>query len=345
MDTRRRHDEFEAENERDAELSVPSETTQGGFAIHRIRGETDPGFKTYPLSLFDLAHGDGQTLDVTFRGAGKRSLSLCRMSTTSSLQATAKPGAGSELVLLQIPTNGLLEYGDSGNRRELPAGYGLLTRIREACAFHYSAGYEGITCALAFKPLKRMMQVLAGPDALGSFDFEESANLETPALRSFRRNICDMLDRSERTGTAAALGCPTVKRMLISQLVGAWPRKSAVESVARPASSRHVQRSLDFIETHLATPITVADVARVAGVGVRALQSSFRKDLGRTPVQYIIDRRLEQVHTELLAGGSDPISSIASRWGFVHMSDFSRRYRQRFGCTPSETQIRSSRKT
>jgi AraC-like DNA-binding protein len=38
-----------------------------------------------------------------------------------------------------------------------------------------------------------------------------------------------------------------------------------------------------------------------------------------------------------------PIAVIAARWGFVHMSDFSRRYRQRFGCTPSQTQIRSTR--
>jgi transcriptional regulator GlxA family with amidase domain len=39
---------------------------------------------------------------------------------------------------------------------------------------------------------------------------------------------------------------------------------------------------------------------------------------------------------DLSKNNTDSVGEVARRWGFVHMSDFSRRYKQRFGKTPKQ---------
>ena len=79
-------------------------------------------------------------------------------------------------------------------------------------------------------------------------------------------------------------------------------------------------------------------MAAAAGVGVRRLQTMFKAETGRTPVQFILERRLERVRADLgTASDGLSIHEIASRWGFTHMGDFGRRYRARFGEPPSLT--------
>ncbi|NKK29606.1 AraC family transcriptional regulator [Rhizobium leguminosarum bv. viciae] len=53
----------------------------------------------------------------------------------------------------------------------------------------------------------------------------------------------------------------------------------------------------------------------------------------------IIVRRFARIHRDLLTATSKhaPVATIA-RQGFVHMADFSRRYRITFGCSPLDTQ-------
>ncbi|MFD0510441.1 helix-turn-helix transcriptional regulator [Streptomyces aureus] len=100
-------------------------------------------------------------------------------------------------------------------------------------------------------------------------------------------------------------------------LLGEQPR------VAPPA----VRRAMEIIEGHAAEPLTVAEIAECAGVGVRALQEGFRRHLDTTPLAYLREVRLDRVRKELLT--SDPgvttVTAVASRWGFLHPGRFSSR--------------------
>jgi transcriptional regulator GlxA family with amidase domain len=84
---------------------------------------------------------------------------------------------------------------------------------------------------------------------------------------------------------------------------------------------------------------SAAELAGVAGVGVRVLQESFRQHVGMSPMAYLRRLRLDGVHAEL--SRADPwrvsVSEVAYRWGFTHLGRFAGAYRARYGVSPSQT--------
>ena len=107
------------------------------------------------------------------------------------------------------------------------------------------------------------------------------------------------------------------------------PDRSAVQRAA-------VDRAMDMIHADPAASITLGDLARTAGVGVRALTRGFEQRLGISPMRYLQQRRLERARSDLL-DGCESVTSVAYRWGFGNLGDFSLTYRERFGERPSET--------
>jgi AraC-like DNA-binding protein len=105
------------------------------------------------------------------------------------------------------------------------------------------------------------------------------------------------------------------------------------------AGSSVVRRGRDYIEAHADQPLTVADIARACGVGVRGLQHGFRRAMDITPTEYLHHVRLRYAHRDLLV--ADPatttVEAIAHRWGFPHRGRFAARYRERYGVQPAET--------
>jgi AraC-like DNA-binding protein len=106
-----------------------------------------------------------------------------------------------------------------------------------------------------------------------------------------------------------------------------------------PRSPRTVKRALDAIHAEPWRPYTIAELADVAGVGVRVLQDAFRKHVGLSPLAYLRRVRLDEVHAEL--SRADPwqvsVSEVAYRWGFTHLGRFAGAYRARYGVSPSRT--------
>ncbi len=101
-----------------------------------------------------------------------------------------------------------------------------------------------------------------------------------------------------------------------------------------------VRRSIEYIEAHLAEPISLADLSQHARMSTRSIQAGFREDLATTPVSFIRDRRLDQVRRTLMSaipGDGVTVTAVAQQWGFSHLGSFSGLYRRRFGELPSET--------
>ncbi len=97
-----------------------------------------------------------------------------------------------------------------------------------------------------------------------------------------------------------------------------------------------VRRALIMIHTPSAKAITVSDLLeRLGNVSRRRLEMKFRQRLGRTPYQEILNARIETAK-RLLRSTNYTIDEIAYRTGFGNSAHFSRPFRQRAGCTPSE---------
>ena len=94
----------------------------------------------------------------------------------------------------------------------------------------------------------------------------------------------------------------------------------------------------EWVDAHLAAPITLGRLCAVAGVGDRWLESAFRAHRGRTPLEFVMGRRLAWVRRRLLeATAGTSVTKLAHDAGFVHLGRFAARYRHAYGESPSQT--------
>jgi transcriptional regulator GlxA family with amidase domain len=104
--------------------------------------------------------------------------------------------------------------------------------------------------------------------------------------------------------------------------------------------SATVRRAAAFLEAHAEQPVTVAEVAEVAGITPRSLQYAFRRHYETTVMGYLRQLRLEQAHRQLQA--ADPaagatVAAIAHRWGWASPASFASTYHRQYGQAPSVT--------
>jgi len=136
------------------------------------------------------------------------------------------------------------------------------------------------------------------------------------------------------------IAAPFTHSVMAGLLMAASHEYSNELAAPAPAvGTETVRRAREFIEANADKPLTIADIARGAGVGVRGLQHGFQRSLDMSPTQYLRQVRLRHVHRELLA--ADPstttVADAAARWGFLHQGRFAAQYRERFGVQPAET--------
>jgi AraC-like DNA-binding protein len=89
-----------------------------------------------------------------------------------------------------------------------------------------------------------------------------------------------------------------------------------------------------FMREHLATPITLDQLAARAAFSRYHFIRKFAAATGLTPMQYLTDLRIEAART-LLATGIEPIARVGSLCGFASAANFARAFRNEVGCSPS----------
>jgi AraC-like DNA-binding protein len=99
-------------------------------------------------------------------------------------------------------------------------------------------------------------------------------------------------------------------------------------------SSEGVRRALQHIEQHLAQPLTLADLAGMAGLSVWRFATVFRQQVGTSPHRYICRLRVERAQA-LIRGGMPP-ATAASEAGFYDQSHLARHFKNWCGMTPGQ---------
>lgn len=94
----------------------------------------------------------------------------------------------------------------------------------------------------------------------------------------------------------------------------------------------HAQR---WAMEHLAEEITLADWAAAAGMGAVYFGRLFKRETGRRPMEWLNERRL-QLAVQQLMHSPRAVAEIAQDCGFVCPFYFSRVFRRRYGCPPSD---------
>src|SRR5262245_44207751 len=101
------------------------------------------------------------------------------------------------------------------------------------------------------------------------------------------------------------------------------------------------QKALWYIESHLAEPLTLDDVAGVAGVSRFHLVRAFATATGFSVMRYVRARRLSKAAQALAAGAPD-ILSLALDADYGSHEAFTRAFRDHFGVTPEMVRAATS---
>ena len=109
--------------------------------------------------------------------------------------------------------------------------------------------------------------------------------------------------------------------------------------LTRVNHSRLVKRTQDYALEHIDERIHLADLCHAIRVSERTLRYAFRNVLGMSPVAYLSRLRLHRVHKSLKEAKrqATTVTAEALRWGFWHVGDFSKAYKECFGELPSDT--------
>lgn len=121
---------------------------------------------------------------------------------------------------------------------------------------------------------------------------------------------------------------PLIARQGAVLLLASLNHASAFEGKRLPYAAFNT-----YIERHVAHPLQVADLARIAGLSVARLHARFAAECGRTPMDYIRSRRLRIAHG-LLRSSPLPVGEIAARVGYSSQSAFAAAMLREFGKSP-----------
>ena len=146
--------------------------------------------------------------------------------------------------------------------------------------------------------------------------------------------------RVQSGGRQAPAMDASLAEFLMQQLLTQLPHNhtAAVQQEREAPLPRHVKLARDYIESHLHEPITLPALSRACGVSARTLQNGFDRFLGRSPVTYIQEQRLAAVHRALSRGTpGTTVTEVLLDHGIQSAGHFTRAYRRRYGCLPSQT--------
>lgn len=90
----------------------------------------------------------------------------------------------------------------------------------------------------------------------------------------------------------------------------------------------------DDIINHPEKNYTLTDLARKANVSVGTFSSCFKQIYSKSPVEYILDHKVKHSIILLMTGNS--VKETARALGFYDEYYFSKQFKKRVGCSPSE---------
>jgi AraC-like DNA-binding protein len=95
-----------------------------------------------------------------------------------------------------------------------------------------------------------------------------------------------------------------------------------------------MQRCTSYICDHMASDLSLPDVAKVAGMTESTFSRFFQKNAGRSFTDYLAELRIGRA-CRLLAETQQPVSGICYEVGYLNLSNFNRSFLKRRRVTPT----------
>ncbi|MGA8117396.1 MAG: AraC family transcriptional regulator [Actinocatenispora sp.] len=98
--------------------------------------------------------------------------------------------------------------------------------------------------------------------------------------------------------------------------------------------ARHLLRARDLVDARYVDPLTVSDLARVAGLSRAHFIREFSRTFGESPHAYLLTRRLERA-AALLRNTDRPVADICYAVGLQSLGSFTTSFCRTYGLPPA----------
>lgn len=200
----------------------------------------------------------------------------------------------------------------------IPAGTRFSTHLQQR-VFHFYIHFD-----LLGLPYQAEREIFMQPICLPQTEALE------PAVRALRdelqqRQGVDLLLQFRAKAILYTALVLHLQRIPQEQIQRCLPSMNAFEAIW-PA--------LQYIDSHLATPLSSRDLAKVCHMNTDYFIRRFRQSTGRTPVQYIQEQRIKRAEQQLLMT-TESIEQVAAENGFGSRYYFTRVFKEHTGVSPA----------
>lgn len=212
--------------------------------------------------------------------------------------------------------------GDTNRRHALRPGWLLL--CRSGLTFECSHDHDGGDDCLALRIAPEVIDEVASLTAGCRGDV-----FPVPVLGPVTR-LAALLDR-------LAAGTGDFDEAVYDVASALLAHAHGAPQVPVPAHGTHrarIDAALAQIEQSCHEPLSLADLAAVAGLSPFHFLRVFRRVTGTTPHQYVLGARLRRA-ARLLVDTSHPVTRVAYEVGFEDLSNFVRTFHRVVGSSPS----------
>lgn len=152
----------------------------------------------------------------------------------------------------------------------------------------------------------------------------------SPGLVTCIQLFCEELKNQQESFESA---CQQLAQLILLQMNRLYPLMRT--TLSNRKSSLECTRVRQFIDEHFSEPITLDQLAAYAGLNKYYLVHVFNREMGCSPISYLIERRITE-SKRLLSTTTISVQQISSRLGFSSPSYFSQSFRRATGFSPVE---------
>ena len=239
---------------------------------------------------------------------------------------------GNDDFLFQISSASSFQAVQLG--RAIQEGEGVLGDNSRVGRIHCATPGSITTVSL---PRKTLMGFVPRAENLALVNTVGGEQLEMKLLRTYLTTLYETPEIDAARLLMA--GSHIVDLLAMALGAGGEPAVGAANGGVRAARSLAVRRS---VIARLRDPaLSPADIAKANRISERYLRQIF-EDIGMGFADFLVERRLEWAHDRLSdpARRGDRVSTIAFEAGFSDLSHFNRRFRKRYGLTPTDLRAR-----
>ncbi len=164
-----------------------------------------------------------------------------------------------------------------------------------------------------------------------SFNFITDSSVKIPLVqkKAVRRELVLLIDAYDRIEKCVYPDNKEKNEYLCGCLLALLEDISS-ESATNPL----IRKIIEYIHSDISRKITLQDIGNLTFFSPIYCDAVFKKETGKSIIDYVIDRRIDEAKKLLLEGGLS-LSQVSEEVGFADYNYFSRVFKKRSGYTPT----------